>query len=54
MTLLDIIRIAYMKGANIAEGEVFVRLDDGRKIKLLDVYADGNENIGLLELGEEE
>ena len=54
MTLLDIIRMADRDGANIADGEVFVRLADGRKITLLDVYVDGQENIGLLELGKEE
>ena len=41
-------------GASIADGEVYVRLADGREIKLLSVFADGEENIVLLELEGEE
>lgn len=53
MTLPDIIRLAGREGANIADGEVLVRLADGRKIKLRDVCIDVENNVVLLELREE-
>lgn len=53
MTLLDIIRLADRDGANIADGQVFVRLMNGKKLTRFDVYSDGEENIILLELREE-